>query len=122
MVCSNGSSVYCQKAASPSFITKSLLWAVLIYAVLALGLHASALMRGRVGAVTAAMWSTEVLVASIIGAVALGDHVRRGWGIPAIVGIAITLAATLELARSPAQELDPLANSAHNHPAARGRG
>ncbi|MCX6541918.1 MAG: hypothetical protein F2735_05600 [Actinobacteria bacterium] len=114
-------SVHFKDESISGLASEPLLWAVLVYAVLALGLHASALMRGRVGAVTAAMWSTEVLVASIIGAVALGDHVRHGWGIPAIVGIAITLAATLELARSPAQELDPLANSAHNHPAARGR-
>lgn len=87
-------------------LTEPLLWAVVAYAVLALGLHAVSLMRGSVGPVTAAMWATEVLVAVIVGAVALGDRMRPGWTIPAIFGIAITLAATVLLARSPAQELE----------------
>ncbi len=87
-------------------LTEPLLWAVLIYAVLALGLHALALMRGNVGPVTAAMWATEVLVAVVIGAIALGDRMRPGWTIPAIVGIGLTLGATIVLARSPAQELE----------------
>lgn len=87
-------------------VTEPLMWAVLVYAVLALGLHAVALMRGSVGPVTAAMWATEVLVATIIGAIALGDHMRPGWTLPAIGGIGLTLVATIVLARSPAQELD----------------
>jgi drug/metabolite transporter (DMT)-like permease len=87
-------------------LSEPLLWAVLVYAVLALGLHAVALMRGSVGPVTAAMWATEVLVATVIGALALGDHMRDGWQIPASLGIAMTLTATVILARSPAQELD----------------
>jgi drug/metabolite transporter (DMT)-like permease len=103
-------------------LSEPLLWAVLVYAVLALALHATALMRGAVGAVTAAMWSTEVVMASIIGAAALGDHMRPGWTIPAILGIAITLGATLVLARSPAQELDHRRVTAQAHPSARNTG
>ena len=87
-------------------LSEPLLWAVLIYAVLALGLHAVALMRGSVGPVTAAMWATEVLVAVVVGAIALGDHMRPGWTIPATLGIGLTLAATVVLARSPAQDLE----------------
>ncbi|MEO6124492.1 MAG: hypothetical protein ABIR32_12350 [Ilumatobacteraceae bacterium] len=87
-------------------LSEPLLWAVLIYAVIALGLHAVALMRGSVGPVTAAMWATEVLVAVVVGAVALGDHMRPGWVIPATIGIGLTLAATVVLARSPAQDLE----------------
>ncbi len=87
-------------------LSEPLLWAVVVYAILALALHALALMHGNVGPVTAAMWATEVLVAAIIGAVLLGDHMRPGWTIPAIVGIAMTLGATVVLARSPAQNLD----------------
>lgn len=102
-------------------LSEPLLWAVVIYAVLALALHATALMRGAVGAVTAAMWSTEVLVASIIGAAALDDHMRPGWTIPAILGIAITLGATYVLARSPAQELDHRKVSSKAHPSAGAR-
>jgi drug/metabolite transporter (DMT)-like permease len=86
--------------------TEPMLWAMLIYAVIALGIHAGALMRGEVGPVTAAMWATEVLVAVVIGAVALEDHMRPGWTVPAAFGIALTLAATVVLARSPAQDLE----------------
>ena len=86
--------------------SEPMLWAMLAYAVIALGIHAGALMRGEVGPVTAAMWATEVLVAVIIGAVALEDHMRPGWALPATFGIAMTLVATVVLARSPAQDLD----------------
>jgi hypothetical protein len=86
--------------------TEPMLWAMLIYAVIALGIHAGALMRGEVGPVTAAMWATEVLVAVVIGAVALEDHMRPGWALPATFGIALTLGATVVLARSPAQDLE----------------
>jgi hypothetical protein len=99
-------SVHIKDMSLVGILTEPLIWAVVVYAALALGLHAVALIRGSVGPVTAAMWSTEVLVATIIGAVALGDHMRPGWAIPAIVGIGITLVGTLVLARSPAQQLD----------------
>ncbi|MCU1503430.1 MAG: hypothetical protein JWM12_2784 [Ilumatobacteraceae bacterium] len=89
-----------------AILTSPLLWAVVLYAALALALHAAALTRGSVGPVTAAMWATEVLVAVVVGALALGDHMRRGWLAPAIFGIVMTLAATIVLARSPAQELE----------------
>ncbi len=102
-------------------LSEPLLWAVLAYAILALGLHAYALMRGHVGPVTAAMWATEVLVATVVGAVLLGDHMRLGWTIPAIVGIALTLGATIVLARSPAQELEHRTTAASAHPANQGR-
>ena len=87
-------------------LSQPLVWAVLVYALLAVGLHARALTQGTIGPVTAAMWSTEVLAATVIGAVALGDHIRRGWFVPAVVGTTVTLLATVGLARSPAQELD----------------
>lgn len=86
--------------------SEPMLWAMLTYAVLALGIHAAALLRGEVGPVTAAMWATEVLVAVVVGAVALDDHMRPGWALPATFGIAMTLAATVVLARSPAQDLE----------------
>jgi drug/metabolite transporter (DMT)-like permease len=108
--------VHIQDQSVVGILTEPLLWAVLVYAVLALGLHAVALMRGSVGPVTAAMWSTEVLVATIVGAVALGDHMRPGWTIPAIAGIGLTLVATVILARSPAQDLEHRAIPAVAHP------
>ena len=110
-------SVHIKDQGIASIVTEPLMWAVLIYAVVALGLHAVALMRGSVGPVTAAMWSTEVLVATVIGAVALGDHMRSGWTLPAIGGISLTLAATIVLARSPAQDLEHRNLPSHAHPA-----
>jgi hypothetical protein len=96
-------------------LSEPLLWAVLAYAAIALWLHAMALMRGQVGPVTAAMWATEVLVATVVGAVALGDRMRDGWEVPAIIGIGLTLGATIVLARSPAQELEHRALPAITH-------
>ncbi len=55
--------------------------------------------RGHVGSVTAAMWAAEIIPASIVGFVVLGDSVRPGWAVPAVVGMIITLAATITLAR-----------------------
>lgn len=75
-------------------------WAVIGYSVVALVLHAAALRRGRVGAVTAAMWATEVVSAAIIGFTVLGDRVRPGLGPQAWVGISMTLVATIVLTRS----------------------
>jgi drug/metabolite transporter (DMT)-like permease len=98
--------VHIQDESLVGIVTEPLIWAVLVYAVLALGLHAVALMRGSVGPVTASMWSTEVLVATVVGAIALGDRMRPGWTIPAILGIGLTLVATVILARSPAQDLE----------------
>ena len=112
--------VHIQDQSLVGILTEPLLWAVIIYAVLALGLHAVALMRGSVGPVTAAMWSTEVLVATVVGAVALGDHMRPGWTIPAIAGIGLTLVATVILARSPAQDLEHRAIPATVHPTVAG--
>ncbi len=89
-----------------TILSEPRLWAVLVYALIALGLHAMALQRGNVGPVTAAMWSTEVLVAAIVSATVLGDHLRDGWTIPAVLGIGMTLVSTIVLARSPAQDLE----------------
>ncbi|HEY4333347.1 MAG TPA: hypothetical protein VGM78_12280 [Ilumatobacteraceae bacterium] len=89
-----------------SIVGEPRLWAMVAYAGVALVLHAMALQRGNVGPITAAMWSTEVLVASIVSATFLGDHLRPGWEVPAILGIALTLASTIALASSPAQEMD----------------
>lgn len=94
-------------------LTEPLLWAVLLYAVMALVFHAVALMQGTVGAVTSAMWATEVVVATVIGALLLDDHMRPGWQIPAIIGIGMTLVATVILARSPAQDLEHRALVTH---------
>ncbi len=70
------------------------------YAIVGLIAHARALQRGRVGPVTAAMWASQIVVATIVGLALLGDQVRHGWGVVAIVGLLIATVATVLLSRS----------------------
>lgn len=95
-----------RKASVTAIISQPLLWAVVLYAAIALVLHALALTHSEVSAVTAAMWSTEVIAAAIIGFVALGDSVEPDLRLPATAGIAITLLATVVLARGPGQDME----------------
>ena len=76
-----------------------LLYVMLMYAGLGVVFFTRGLERGQVGSVTAAMWAAEIIPASIIGFLMLGDSVRPGWQIPAAIGIAITLGATITLAK-----------------------
>ena len=73
---------------------------IVSYAAIGLVAHARALQRGRVGPVTAAMWSTQIVVATIVGLAFLGDRVRHGWEVVAAVGMVLALTATVLLTRS----------------------
>ncbi len=88
-------------------LRQPLLLAVIAYGVVGMAGYAHALERGQVGAVTAALWVAETVVPGAIGLAALGDHVRPGWAVPTVVAATATLAATLVLAGSAAQ--DPVA-------------
>jgi drug/metabolite transporter (DMT)-like permease len=59
---------------------------------------ASALQRGAVTATTAVMYAAETLVPALVGFALLGDSTRPGFGAVALVGFALTLAASLSLA------------------------
>jgi len=83
-------------------LRQPLAWAVIGYAASALALHARALERGRVGPVTAAIWSTEIVVASVVGFLLLGDSVRPGGAVVAVVGMTMAIGATIVLANAPA--------------------
>jgi drug/metabolite transporter (DMT)-like permease len=76
-------------------------WAVPTYLGTGLFVHARALQTGSVGAVTAALWATEVVVASITGYLLFDDRVRPGTLPWAILGMAVALGATAHLARVP---------------------
>ncbi len=90
-------------------ITSPLVWAVGVYSAGALGLHARALEKGKVGPVTAATWTTEIVVGSTLGLVLLGDTVRPGAGWQALIGITIALGATVILANGSQHEpVDPV--------------
>ena len=66
-----------------------------------------ALEHGRVGPVSATMWTAEIVPATVIGFVVLGDHARAGYELVAVAGVALTVAATVALALSPATEAEP---------------
>lgn len=86
---------------SLQLVAQPLAWAVVGYGVVGALSYARSLERGPVGPATAALWGVEVLVPGAVGVVALGDGVRAGWGLPAIVAVAGAVAACAVLAAGP---------------------
>ncbi|MDD7935089.1 hypothetical protein [Actinomycetospora straminea] len=86
-----------------SAATDPVVWTLLGFAALGLGLYTVALGRGAVGPVVAVLAVTETLAPGLLGLVALGDGVRPG-GIPwFVLGLVLALGGVVVLARSPAQ-------------------
>ena len=73
--------------------------ALVLYGVCGILMFASALQRGSVTATSAVMFGVETVVPSIIGLAALGDATRPRFQALAVVGFALTLGASLALAR-----------------------
>ena len=86
-------------------------WAIVIAGLLGLLLYATALQRGAVTVVTAAVTVAETLVPAAIGVALLGDHPRRGLLGVAASGFALTVGGALLLARY--GEVEPEVRSAH---------
>lgn len=84
-------------------LTDPVVWALLGYAALGLGLYTVALARGAVGPVVGVLAVTETLAPGLLGLVALGDGVRPGWVPAFLVGLVLALGGVIVLARSPAQ-------------------
>lgn len=63
-----------------------------------------AIERGSVGMSAAILSVGEVIVPTIVGIAVLGDVIRTGWVIPAIVGGILALAGCVALASSPANQ------------------
>ncbi|GLZ44865.1 hypothetical protein Acsp06_10500 [Actinomycetospora sp. NBRC 106375] len=78
-------------------------WCLLGFAALGLGLYTVALGRGAVGPVVAVLAVTETLAPGLLGLVALGDGVRPGWVPWFLLGLVLALGGVVVLARSPAQ-------------------
>ena len=78
-------------------------WLVVAYGVLGAVMYARSLERGPIGPATAALWVVEVVVPGLLGVVVLGDTVRAGWDLPALLGVALAIGACAVLAHSPAQ-------------------
>ena len=73
--------------------------ALVLYGVCGMLMFASALQRGSVTATSAVMFAVETIVPSIVGLTALGDRTRPHFEIVAAVGFALTVGASLALAR-----------------------
>ena len=87
-----------------SLLANKSLWALLLGGIIGLVMYARALEKGSVGPVTAILWVVEVIVPSVVGVTVLGDTVRAGWGIPALLGALLALGSCIVLAQSPAQK------------------
>lgn len=70
-----------------------------IAGALAFLLYSIALQRGAVTAATAPMIVLQTITPAVVGVWALGDEVRSGWLAPAAVGLVLTVAGAVTLAR-----------------------
>lgn len=86
-----------------SLVTEPLAFAVVAFGAVGLLGYAHALEHGDVATTTAALWVTEIVVPGLIGVVALGDHVRRGWPVPALLAMAVAIACAVALSTSAAR-------------------
>ncbi len=78
-------------------------WALVIYAAIALIAFGLALQRGSVTTVTAVTFAVETVVPAVIGLVWLGDRVRPGLEIAAVLGFCLALAGSILLGRHAAE-------------------
>ncbi|WP_045878116.1 hypothetical protein [Pseudofrankia sp. DC12] len=81
-------------------LEQPLAYAVLLYGAAGTYAYAQALERGEVTAVTATLWSVEVVVPAVVGLSVLGDTVRSGWWPALALSLVAVLGATLVLSRS----------------------
>jgi drug/metabolite transporter (DMT)-like permease len=75
------------------------LWALLVYALIALVAYGLALQRGSVTVVAAVTFTVETVVPAAIGLLWLGDKVRPGTEWLTVVAFALTLGGSVRLAR-----------------------
>jgi drug/metabolite transporter (DMT)-like permease len=66
---------------------------------LAFLIYSLALQRGTVTGATGPMIVTQTVTPAVIGVIWLGDRIRAGWWIPAIISFAVTAAGAVALAR-----------------------
>ena len=88
-----------------ALVTEPLLWTLLIFAVGGMLLYTHALQHGAVGPVTAVLWIAEVIAPSAVALLVLGDAVRAGWEIPALIAGLVTVGAAVLLAGASGHEV-----------------
>ncbi|MFG1989928.1 hypothetical protein ACGFJ7_08100 [Actinoplanes sp. NPDC048988] len=85
-----------------AIVTEPLTLALLTFAATGMMLYAHALQHGDVGPVTAIHWTAEVCAPSVVAMAFLGDTVREGWLLPAVIAGVATVTAAVVLATAPA--------------------
>lgn len=80
-------------------LANPLLWAVLAYGAVAVGLFGIALQRGKVTVVAAITFVIEVVVPSVIGLLLFGDSIAPGHLPYALAGFAAAIGGTVALSR-----------------------
>jgi drug/metabolite transporter (DMT)-like permease len=90
----------CARALAEAGGVRGLLLDPLVWSLVALGLlgalaYARSLERGPVGPATAVLWVVEVVVPGVFGVLALGDHVRPGWALPAAAAVCAAVVASV---------------------------
>jgi drug/metabolite transporter (DMT)-like permease len=81
-------------------LEQPLTYAVLMYGIAGTYAYAQALEHGEVTAVTATLWSVEVVVPAVVGLAVLGDTVRPGWWPALVLALLAVLTATIVLSRA----------------------
>jgi hypothetical protein len=91
-------------SAALAIVTEPLVAALLVFGVTGMMLYANALQRGQVGPVTAVLWIAEVIAPSFVAVMFLGDTVRSGWAMPAMIAGVVTVGTAVVLASAPANK------------------
>lgn len=92
------------RSATLAIVTEPLVAALLVFGVTGMMLYANALQRGQVGPVTAVLWIAEVIAPSAVAVLFLGDTVRPGWNVAALVAGGVTVLMAVLLATAPANK------------------
>lgn len=83
---------------SLTLLADPILWAMAGYGFIAILALSRSLERGDVGPAMAVMWMVDVIVPGLVGVVVLGDTVRPGWTVPAILAVGLSVAGCVVLA------------------------
>ena len=86
------------------FLHEPLTYALMVYGITGMLVYTSALQIGAVAPITGVLWTGEVVVPTTVGIWWLGDSIRSGWAVPAVLAILMACAAIWMLSTSPAAE------------------
>ncbi|WP_153505856.1 hypothetical protein [Cumulibacter manganitolerans] len=84
-------------------LSEPALWLIVALGVVGALAYARSLEVGAIGPVTAVLWVIEIVLPGAAGVAFLGDQVRPGWTVPALVAVGAAIAGCVALAASPAQ-------------------